>query len=39
VGNNNVNTFVGFLGLLIQSVGAPLTVILDNASFHKGQLV
>lgn len=29
--------FTGFLGLLINYVGKPLTVILDNASFHKAK--
>jgi hypothetical protein len=32
-------TFVGFLGLLLESVGGPLTVILDNASIHKAKKV
>ena len=31
--------FTGFLGLLMKYVGAPLTVILNNASFHKAKLV
>ena len=31
--------FTGFLGLLMNYVGKPLTVILDNASFHKGKTV
>jgi transposase len=31
--------FTGFLGLLLNYVGKPLTVILDNASFHKGKAV
>lgn len=29
--------FTGFIGLLINYVGKPLTVILDNASFHKAK--
>ncbi len=29
--------FAGFLGLLLKSVGGPLTVILDNASIHKAK--
>ncbi|MBK8386863.1 MAG: transposase [Candidatus Accumulibacter sp.] len=29
--------FGGFLGLLLESVGRPLTVILDNASIHKAK--
>ena len=29
--------FAGFLGLLLESVGRPLTVILDNASIHKAK--
>jgi hypothetical protein len=32
-------TFVGFLGLLLESVGGSLTVILDNASIHKAKKV
>ena len=31
--------FTGFLGLLMKYVGRPLTVILDNASFHKAKAV
>ena len=31
--------FTGFLGLLMNYVGKPLTVILDNASFHKAKAV
>ena len=31
--------FTGFLGLLMNHVGKPLTVILDNASFHKAKAV
>jgi transposase len=30
-------TFIGFLGLLKNHVGKPLTVILDNASIHKAK--
>ncbi|MDP2834328.1 MAG: transposase [Pseudomonadota bacterium] len=29
--------FAGFLGLLTDHVGKPLTVILDNASVHKAK--
>ena len=29
--------FGGFLGLLLESVGGPLTVLLDNASIHKAK--
>jgi transposase len=29
--------FSGFLGLLVEHVGKPLTVILDNASIHKAK--
>ena len=29
--------FAGFLGLLLDHVGGPLTVILDNASIHKAK--
>ena len=31
--------FAGFLGMLMNYDGALLTVILDNASFHKGKVV
>jgi transposase len=33
----NSDAFVGFLGLLKEHVGKPLTVILDNASIHKAK--
>jgi transposase len=33
----NSDLFVGFLGLLREEVGKPLTVILDNASIHKAK--
>ncbi|AJG21732.1 Mobile element protein [Cupriavidus basilensis] len=29
--------FVAFLGLLVEHVGKPLTVILDNASVHTAR--
>ncbi|WP_404935717.1 transposase [Paraburkholderia fungorum] len=29
--------FVGFLGLLVEHVGKPLTVILDNASVRTAR--
>ena len=29
----------GFLGLLVDYVGKPLTVILDNASVHKAKAI
>jgi len=29
--------FGGFLGLLLERVGGPLTVLLDNASIHKAK--
>ncbi|MEI6710620.1 MAG: IS630 family transposase [Actinomycetota bacterium] len=29
--------FAGFLGLLMEHVGKPLTIILDNASVHKAK--
>ena len=35
----NAMLFTGFLGLLMNYVGKPLTVILDNASFHKAKAV
>ena len=31
--------FAGFLGLLTEYVGKPLTVILDNASIHKSKAI
>ena len=31
------DAFVGFLGLLKNHVGKPLTVVLDNASIHKAK--
>jgi len=31
--------FTEFLGQLMNSVGKPLTVMLDNASFHKAKAV
>jgi len=31
--------FAGFLGLLADFVGKPLTVILDNASIHKAKAI
>ncbi len=33
------DTFAGFLGLLKEHVGKPLTVILDNASIHKAKTI
>jgi len=32
-------TFGGFIGLLKEHVGKPLTVILDNASIHKAKSI
>lgn len=34
--NTNAGLFAGFIGCLSEFVGKPLTVILDNASVHKG---
>ena len=34
----NALIFVGFLGLLRQQVAKPLTIILDNASFHTARV-
>lgn len=31
--------FAGFLGLLMQHVKRPLTIILDNASIHKSKML
>ena len=33
----NSDAFVGFLGLLREHAGKPITVILDNASIHKAK--
>ncbi|MFM2065133.1 MAG: hypothetical protein RLZZ584_42 [Pseudomonadota bacterium] len=33
------DAFAGFLGLLQDHVGKPLTVILDNASIHKSKAI
>ena len=33
----NALPLTSFLGLLMNNVGKPLTVILDNASFQKGK--
>lgn len=35
----NALIFVGFLGLLRQQVGKPVTIILDNASFHTARAI
>jgi len=35
----NAMLFTGFLGLLLKYVGKPVTVILDNASFHKAKAI
>lgn len=35
----NALLFVGFLGLLRQQVAKPLTIILDNASFHNARAI
>lgn len=35
----NALLFVGFLGLLRQQVGKPVTIILDNASFHTARAI
>ncbi len=31
--------FAGFLGLLLKSVGGPLTILLDKASIHKAKAI
>ena len=31
------DAFIGFIGLLKEHVGKPLTIILDNASIHKAK--
>lgn len=35
----NALLFVGFLGLLREKVNKPLTIILDNASFHTARAI
>ncbi len=35
----NALLFVGFLGLRREKVGKPLTLILDNASFHTARAI
>ena len=35
--NTTADAFTGFLGLLIDHVNKPLTIILDNASIHKAK--
>ena len=35
----NALLFVGFLGLLREKVGKPLTIILDNASVHTARAI
>ena len=37
--NTTSELFAGFLGLLLNHVGKPLTIILDNASVHKAKAI
>ena len=37
--NTTAALFTGFLGLLVEQVGKPLTVILDNASVHTAKTI
>ena len=37
--NTTSELFVGFLGLLLNHVGKPLTIILDNASVHTAKAI
>jgi hypothetical protein len=37
LGDHDRGSFGGFLGLLLECSGKPLTVILDNASIHKAK--
>jgi transposase len=37
--NTTAELFAGFLGLLLEHVGKPLTVVLDNASVHTAKAV
>lgn len=37
--NTTAELFAGFLGLLLEHVGKPLTVVLDNASVHTANAV
>jgi hypothetical protein len=36
-GTTTALLFAGFLGLLLEHAGGPVTVILDNASIHKAK--
>ena len=37
--NTTSALFAGFLGLLLNHVGKPLTIILDNASVHTAKAI
>jgi hypothetical protein len=37
--NTTAELFAGFLGLLVEQVGKPLTIILDNASVHTTKAI
>ena len=37
--NTTSELFAGFLGLLLNHVGKPLTIILDNASVHTAKAI
>jgi transposase len=37
--NTTSELFAGFLGLLLERVGKPLTVVLDNASVHTANAI
>lgn len=37
--NTTAELFAGFLGMLLQHVGKPVTVILDNASVHTARAI
>ena len=37
--NTTAELFAGFWGLLLEHVGKPLTVVLDNASVHTAKTV
>ena len=37
--NTTAELFAGFLGLLVEQVGKPLTIILDNASVHTAKAI
>ena len=37
--NTTAELFAGFMGLLLEQLGKPLTTILDNASVHTAKVI